>query len=121
MSLQEFGFRRATARLTYGRNLTPDKETGLGNWNSDDIVKAIRTGVRLDGRELAPIMPWQAFSYLTDDDAYAIAAYLKSLPPVQNKVLGPVGPNETPTGFVIKVVLPASKTAAANRIVHGQS
>src|SRR5262245_17074433 len=50
-------------------NLTPDKETGLGSWTRQDIVTAIRTGVRPDGRVLAPIMPWRGFAALTDADA----------------------------------------------------
>ena len=60
-------------------NLTPDKETGLGNWSIQEIVVALQTGKRPDGRVLAPIMPWEAFSHLTKADATAIAAYLKSL------------------------------------------
>ena len=110
----EVGFEVPGLGVFHGRNLTPDKETGLGNWSSDDIVTAIQTGVRPDGRGLAPIMPWMAFSKLTKDDAYAIAAYLKSLPPVNNKVVGPFGANEKPTSFVSRIIPPDSKTAAAN-------
>jgi mono/diheme cytochrome c family protein len=108
----EVGFEIPGLGVFHGRNLTPDKETGLGNWSSDDIVKAIQTGVRPDGRQLAPIMPWMAFSKLTKDDAYAIAAFLKSLPPVNNKVPGPFGPNEKQTTLVFKITPPESKTAA---------
>jgi mono/diheme cytochrome c family protein len=93
--------------IFYGPNLTPDKETGLGNWSADEIVAAITKGVRPDGRELAPIMPWHYFAALTKDDAYAIAAYLKSLPPMKNKVPGPFGPGEKPSSFVMKVIPPA--------------
>src|SRR4051795_11740357 len=49
-----------------GRNLTPDKETGLGSWTKEQIITAFSAGKRPDGRELAPIMPWRAFSHLTD-------------------------------------------------------
>jgi mono/diheme cytochrome c family protein len=70
-------------------NLTPDKDTGLGNWTGPEIVTAIRTGLRPDGRMLAPIMPWRNLAVLTDADAQAIAAYLKDLPPVSHKVPGP--------------------------------
>ena len=108
----EVGFEIPGLGVFHGRNLTPDKETGIGNWSSDDIVRAIQTGVRPDGRQLAPIMPWEAFSRLTKEDAYAIAAYLKSLPPVNNKVPGPFGLSEKQTTFVFKVVPPESKTAA---------
>ena len=70
-------------------NLTPDKTTGLGDWTTQQIVTAITTGQRPDGRILAPIMPWQSLSHLTKSDATAIAVYLKSLPPVHNQVPGP--------------------------------
>ena len=102
----DVGFEIPGAGSFYGPNLTPDKETGLGKWTRQQIVTAIRTGVRPDGRRLAPIMPWPAFSHLTDADANAIAAYLGTLPAVKNKVPGPFGPNEKPTSFVMKVVPP---------------
>jgi mono/diheme cytochrome c family protein len=89
-----------------GPNLTPDRETGLGSWTNAQIVTALQTGTRPDGRVLAPIMPWEAFSHLTKSDANAIAAYLKSLKPVKNKVPGPFGPNEKVPVFVMKIVPP---------------
>jgi mono/diheme cytochrome c family protein len=104
----EVGFHIPDLGVFHGPNLTPDEETGLGRWSADDIVKAIQTGVRPDGRVLGPIMPWHAFAELTREDAYAIAAFLKSLPPVSNKVPGPFGPTETPTSYVFKVLAPAS-------------
>ncbi len=90
-----------------GQNLTPDKETGLGDWTSDQIVTAITTGKIPDGRTLSPIMPWPALSKLTHDDALAIAAYLKSLPAVKNAVPGPYKAGETPT-VAVSVVVPPS-------------
>ena len=102
----EVGFEMPGLGVFHGRNLTPDVETGIGAWSVDDIVKAIQTGTRPDGRILAPIMPWHAFAELTQPDALAIAAYLKSLPPVSNQVPGPFGPTETPTSFVFRVVPP---------------
>jgi mono/diheme cytochrome c family protein len=89
-----------------GPNLTPDKETGLGNWSADDIVAALQTGVTPDGRELAPMMPWRAFANLKKSDAYAIAAYLKTLPVVSHQAAGPFGPDEKLTVPVFKVVAP---------------
>jgi mono/diheme cytochrome c family protein len=89
-----------------GPNLTPDAETGLGRWTDQQIVTAITTGVRPDGRVLAPVMPWQDFSQLTPADALAIAAYLKSLPALKNKVPGPFGADDKPTVPVMAVVPP---------------
>jgi len=87
-------------------NLTSDKATGLGSWTRAQIVTAITTGKRPDGRILAPIMPWMGLAHLTHPDAEAIAAYLKSLPPVHHKVPGPFGPDDKVSTFVM-TVLPA--------------
>ena len=84
-------------------NLTPDKETGLGKWTTDQIITAITKGERPDKRMLAPIMPYEGLSSLTRSDALAIVAYLRSLPPVSHKVPGPFGPNDTPSVFVMSV------------------
>jgi mono/diheme cytochrome c family protein len=102
----EVGFEIPGLGVFHGPNLTPDKETGLGAWSEKEIVTAIQTGKRPDGRELAPIMPWRAFAELRRDDAQAIAVFLKSLPPVDNKVPGPFGPSEAPSAFVMKIVPP---------------
>ena len=102
----EVGFHIPDLGVFHGPNLTPDNETGLGRWSTEQIITAFTTGVRPDGRILASIMPWHAFSQLTREDAHSIAAFLKSLPPVSNKVPGPFGPSETPTSFVFKVVAP---------------
>jgi len=67
-------------------NLTPDAETGLGTWSEAEIVRALRNGERKDGRLLAPVMPYGWFHDMSDDDALAVARYLKSLPPVRNHV-----------------------------------
>jgi mono/diheme cytochrome c family protein len=102
----EVGFAIPGQGVFVGPNLTPDKETGLGDWTDEQIVTALQTGVRPDGRILVPIMPWRSFAKLTRDDAFAIARYLKSLPPLKNKVPGPFGPSEKPPVFVMKIVPP---------------
>ena len=106
LSGSEVGFEIPGLGVFHGPNLTPDKETGLGNWTKAQIVTALQKGVRPDGRQLAPIMPSKAFANLTKSDANAIAGYLKSLAPLSNKVPGPFGPPEKPTSFVMKVVPP---------------
>ena len=100
----EVGFTIPGLGAFVGRNLTPDKETGLGNWTDDQVISAITAGIRPDGRRLAPIMPWQGLSHLSSDDAHAIVAYLRSLPPVKNPVPGPFGPKEVPTTLVFTIV-----------------
>jgi mono/diheme cytochrome c family protein len=90
----EVGFGMPGVGVFYPPNLTPDPETGLGTWSEADIVKAVRTGVRPDGRELAPVMPWRSYAALTDADARALAAYLKSLPPVRHQAPPLAGASE---------------------------
>lgn len=103
----EVGFEIPGLGVFHGPNLTPHPETGLGKWSTDQIITAITTGKRPDGRILAPIMPWHAFANMTGPDVQAVAVYLKSLPAVDNKVPGPFGASEEPTSFVMKIIAPA--------------
>jgi mono/diheme cytochrome c family protein len=66
----------------YSTNITPDKETGIGNYSDADFLNAVHRGIRRDGVRLYPAMPYPSYSYMTDADALAIKAYLFSLPPV---------------------------------------
>jgi mono/diheme cytochrome c family protein len=95
-----------------GANITPDVDTGIGSWSTEQIVAALQTGQRPDGRMLAPIMPWHALAYLTKSDATAIAAFLKSIPPVKHAVVGPFAPGDKVTAFLFRI-LPPGETAAA--------
>jgi hypothetical protein len=100
----DVGFSIPGQGVFVGENLTPDKETGLGQWTSDQIITAIRAGETPDGRQLSPVMPYPALSHLTDEDAQALVAFLRSLPPVSNKVKN-FGPNEKVT-ISVSAVLP---------------
>lgn len=86
---------------TYPRNITPDSATGIGAWSEDDIVKALRTGQRADGSEVLPPMPWPMYAHLTDEDAYAIAAFLKSIPPVSHRVPDKLPPGQSAAGAIV--------------------
>src|SRR4029077_10871000 len=66
----------------YSSNITPDKETGIGDYTDAQFLVALRRGVRDDGARLYPAMPFTSYTYLTDADALAIKAYLFSLAPV---------------------------------------
>ncbi|BBK32880.1 mono/diheme cytochrome c family protein [Stella humosa] len=103
---ESVGFEIPGLGIFYPPNLTPDRETGLGKWTEADIIKAVRTGVRPDGRELAPIMPWRAYAALTDNDARALAAYLKSLKPVANAAPAMVGAGQPAKAPYFSVIVP---------------
>jgi mono/diheme cytochrome c family protein len=108
----DVGFEIPGVGVVVGRNITPDKETGIGGWSLEQIVTALQTGQRPDGRLLVPIMPWPAFAHLTKDDAMAIAAFLQSVKPVKNKIPDPVKPGEKVSTFMFRI-LPPGETAAA--------
>ncbi|QPF85717.1 cytochrome c [Bradyrhizobium genosp. L] len=69
--------------MLYSTNITPDKETGIGNYTDQDFLNAMHRGIRRDGARLYPAMPYTSYTYVTDADALAIKAYLFSLPPVR--------------------------------------
>ena len=79
-------FRNWRLGVARASNLTPDAETGLGNWSDAEIVRALRNGTRPDGRLLAPVMPYEWLHGMSDEDALAVARYLKSQPAVRNEV-----------------------------------
>lgn len=70
----------------YGKNITPDNETGIGTWTDDDIIKALTQGINKNGDTLFPIMPYPAFNHMAKDDLLSIIAYLRTLKPIRNKV-----------------------------------
>lgn len=102
----EVGFQIPGLGIFYPPNLTPDAETGIGKWSTADIIKAVRTGVRPDGRQLAPAMPYMSYGKLTDADANALAAYLKSLKPVKNAAPTLVGASDKAKAPYLTVVVP---------------
>jgi len=65
-------------------NLTPDKESGAGNWSDDTFARAIREGIGYDGRALFPIMPYEHYRNMPDEDVASVIVYLRSLPAVRN-------------------------------------
>jgi mono/diheme cytochrome c family protein len=69
----------------YGPNITPDKETGIGNWSDEDFIRALHNGIGKSGEQLYPAFPYASFTKLSRDDVLAIKAYLFSLPPIQQK------------------------------------
>jgi mono/diheme cytochrome c family protein len=66
----------------YSTNVTPDRDTGIGQYTDADFLAAVHRGVRRDGARLYPAMPYPSYTYLTDADALAIKAYLFSLEPI---------------------------------------
>lgn len=78
--------------VVFAPNLTPDDETGIGRWNEQDLIDAIRIGEGRHGNRRILVMPWQGYARIRYDDAFAIARYLRSLTPVSHQVPAEVLP-----------------------------
>jgi hypothetical protein len=71
-------------------NLTPDKQTGVGNWSDDDLKRVWRNGLAPDGRQVpGHLMPWPAFSHWTDEDVHAVIVYLRHTTPIAHAIPKP--------------------------------
>src|SRR5215469_6978268 len=105
------------------QNITPDPQTGLGNWTDGEIIRAIREGVAKDGRALFPMMPYQGLRQMSDEDVKAIVVYLRSLKPIR-KETPPVRLN-FPVNLLIKfdpkpLYGPVSAPNRADSIAYGK-
>ena len=81
--------------ISFTMNLTPDPDTGLGNWTEEMFIQTMKTGRHEGkGRLLKPPMPWFVVGALNDEDIKSLWAYLRSLKPVHNRVPQPVDPPE---------------------------
>ncbi|HAY34567.1 MAG TPA: cytochrome c [Ignavibacteria bacterium] len=74
------------AGTVLAKNITSDKETGLGNWTDGEIFRAITMGVDKDGEPLGPMMPYMYFRNMDEEDIKAIIAYIRTLPPIKNEI-----------------------------------
>jgi mono/diheme cytochrome c family protein len=75
------GFGRAVSQ-----NITPDPETGVGKWTDAQLMTALREGKRPDGTIIGPPMPLDWYRKMSDDDAAAIIAYIRTVKPVRHAV-----------------------------------
>jgi cytochrome c553 len=81
---------------SFTKNLTPDKETGLGDWTVEEFIATMKTGrERGKGRPVLPPMPVQNLAALSDDDIRSLFAYLQSLKPIKNRTPQPVEPPDS--------------------------
>jgi len=86
------GLKAQTPRATFvSRNLTPDKETGLGRRTDDEVKRVLRSGTFSDGHVVAgSAMPWPVFSNWTEEDLHAVVVYLRHLKPIHHVTPEPV-------------------------------
>ncbi|WP_044552244.1 cytochrome c [Azospirillum lipoferum] len=82
-------------------NITPDRETGIGNWTEEDLRRTLREGIGRGGKRLYPAMPYPAYTRMTDDDIRALWTYLRTREPVSNAVEA----NQLPFPFNIRLLM----------------
>ena len=79
--------------VSYTSNITPDQNTGIGVWTEAMFIRAMRTGKHMGtSRSILPPMPWPWYGQMRDEELKAIFAYLKSIPPIHNRVPDPEPP-----------------------------
>jgi mono/diheme cytochrome c family protein len=83
-------------------NITPDSETGIGNWSDDAIARAIQEGIDATGRPLFPVMPYLHFRNLDNEDLASIVVYLRSIPAVKHAV--PLPKLVAPLNILVKTM-----------------
>lgn len=103
-------------------NITPDPETGAGNWTDDMFARAIREGIGHDGRPLVPVMLYENFRLLSDEDLAAVVVYVRSIPPIRRLLPRTKAP--FPWNFVVRgvpepVTEPVASPDAADRVKYG--
>ena len=104
-------------------NLTPDPATGAGSWSDDEIARAIREGIGHDGRALFPMMPYENYRRMSDEDLASVVVYIRSLTPVKNDL----PPTEIvfPVKYLIRsapqpVTTPVNAPDPADRLKYGE-
>lgn len=83
--------------VVFPANITPDTKTGIGHWSDQQIANAIRAGVGRHIGQRIPVMPWQAYAKISDEDLAAITAYLRSIEAINHRVPNAVVPGQRAT------------------------
>jgi mono/diheme cytochrome c family protein len=95
----------------YSSNITPDRQTGIGDWTDEQIITAIRLGRRPNGERLIPVHPYTVFNGMAGEDLKALVAFLRTVPPVNR----PNTPKKISVPMFESVFLPAWLAAFAPR------
>ncbi len=95
-----FDKRLGVPGLVQAQNITPDPENGIGSWTDGEVIRAVREGVDRKGVALFPMMPYENFRYMSDEDIRSIVVYLRTLKPIKH-VIAPRR-LDFPVGWMIK-------------------
>jgi mono/diheme cytochrome c family protein len=104
-------------------NISQDTEHGLGSWTDGEVLRAVREGVSRDGRALFPMMPYQSYAKMCDEDAHSLVAYLRTLPAVKHVV--PATKIDFPVNVLMKsapqpLAGPVGEPDHSNQVAYGR-
>ena len=82
--------------IFFSTNISPDIETGIGNWSDEDFIRAMKLGISPAGKYYFPVFPYTSFQMIKQKDLLALKAYIFSISPVNqvntpNKLILPMG------------------------------
>jgi mono/diheme cytochrome c family protein len=100
-------------------NITPDPDAGIGKWTDEQIVDAIRNGKRPDGTTIGPPMPVEFYRSMSDTDARAVVAYLRSVKPIANKLPKSTYNMPLPDSYGPRITHVAD-VASGNKVIYGR-
>ncbi len=98
----------------YARNITSDRETGIGAWTDGEVYRAITEGVSKDGEPLFPVMPFKSYSQMREQDLHAIITYIRSLAPIKNDI--PKPDPDFPMNLILRT-MPTKRVASAEPVL----
>ena len=104
----------------YSANITPDPETGIGKWTEAQLVRAIREGVRPNGTMIGPLMPIPFYHGMSDEDALALAVYLKAQKPIKNAVPKSVYKIAIPAAYGAPINAPVPTPSRKDPVKYGE-
>jgi mono/diheme cytochrome c family protein len=88
--------------MVQAQNITPDPKNGIGDWTDGEVLRAMREGINRDGEAMFPMMPYPNYRHLSDEDAKAIVAYLRTIAPIDHAI----APRKLdfPVNFIVKFI-----------------
>ena len=95
----------------YAANITPDRGTGIGAWTDEQIITAIRSGLRPNGERILPVHPFTSFNGMAEEDLKALVAFIRTVPPVHR----PNTPKKITVPMFERVFLPVWLATFASR------
>jgi hypothetical protein len=119
--------RKGSGRILYGEgtkdqlvapNISPDPMTGIGEWTNGEIIRAVKDGIGRDGHRLNPEMPYLYFSRMSEEDLKSVVEYLRSIPPVKNRL--PKNPRYVEPASPPKVAMDSLKFIKSKEVERGE-